>query len=465
MMIKRLFLLLTPILLIVGLFPSTAFATSDYDDVVSNVTSLKVGDLDVTTNYMSYITGTAAAYNQCDSTCKDYINTTIGSGSGWYIAQTYSGSPLSTSSACMRFTQDTSVHLTFQSNSSYRYLAWGSAPSSSYSVCLYPDGSGGVNTIYDSSNAARFNISAGVNDVRPLLSTVPVDYPTGYAGQALVSSLTPNKHYSPRASYSVKGQHVDGLWCVAATSLCNLPPGVPVNLVWHIEDSSGETIYTPDHASNFQNDGGLFKYDFPGLGKFYLVGVWSAPIPYIQPSDQTWDTTRLPIDINGGNYVSGTYGQGCDNGGTCSDPFVYEDCTTYGTDLIGGFNCIVNNFKTWLTITADTLFVPTYESMMSMQDDFNSWAAIHLGALIQFSTWFNSLISDSTSGATDVVCNHDFGTFFGSHFVFNQCVLEQKYPSIWGVVSLVARSTLVFMVLLMVYQKIRYIIGASERGN
>src|SRR5690349_232736 len=79
---------------------SNSYATSDYDDVISNASRLKLAypgynDMDVTTTYMSYILGSitdGVAENTCDSSCKDIINDSQDHGD-WSVLQDYSNYP------------------------------------------------------------------------------------------------------------------------------------------------------------------------------------------------------------------------------------------------------------------------------------------------------------------------------------------------------------------------------------
>ncbi len=82
------------------LVPTTAFAASEYDDVISSPSWLRLSypgyaDMDVTTTYMGYIMGSitdGVAYNDCDATCKTIINDSLDHGD-WSVNQVYSNYP------------------------------------------------------------------------------------------------------------------------------------------------------------------------------------------------------------------------------------------------------------------------------------------------------------------------------------------------------------------------------------
>jgi hypothetical protein len=89
------------VLFITQLTPaSKVYAVSDYDNVITNATQLKLSypgyaDMDITTDYMGYIMGTitdGVAQNNCDSTCRNVVSDSLDHGD-YAISQAYSNHP------------------------------------------------------------------------------------------------------------------------------------------------------------------------------------------------------------------------------------------------------------------------------------------------------------------------------------------------------------------------------------
>jgi hypothetical protein len=67
---------------------SNTYAASDYDNVITNASQLKLSysgfsDMDISTTYMGYILGSitnGVAENNCDSTCKEIVNDSLSQG-------------------------------------------------------------------------------------------------------------------------------------------------------------------------------------------------------------------------------------------------------------------------------------------------------------------------------------------------------------------------------------------------
>lgn len=78
----------------------SSYAASDHDDVISNISQLKVtypgySDMDITATYLEYAKGSitdGVAYNDCDSVCQGIIDDSIASGD-WTVVSIYSNYP------------------------------------------------------------------------------------------------------------------------------------------------------------------------------------------------------------------------------------------------------------------------------------------------------------------------------------------------------------------------------------
>ena len=323
-----------------------------------------------------------------------------------------------------------------------------------------------------------------VEDLKIITNSNEVNYPSGYAGSSLDSTpTTVSSTYMPRYSLSIVKQDID----LSLLSASGDPPdykyAVGLYRCADLSDSYDTCDITGDHViyEGIQNKGPTdwtYHVDSQGHYQLYILMVKPDTTSFDEPDNMLDDSGfyALKIDIDGGVYtLSSDDTSQCttstDTGRTqmiCSGA-TFAACTLNTTDVLSFIGslpdyipCQIGNLGKLLQSAFYILFVPSAYSMDQFHHQVDDWAQSHLGALYEFFSWFNSLIPRITDTSHAVVCEVDFGLFFGQQFVFNQCVVEDNYPAIWGVIVLVVRSTVVFAVLLMIYQKVRYIIGASK---
>ena len=506
---KRMFILLIiPVLLLVS-FPSNVFASSEYDSVISKTNSLIVqysgmDDVDVTSEYMAYFTKMTTSHDyqyRClnddysstsDPTqCLARINESFDNGD-WFIYTRKGAYPSDYQSVVGVFCPvhiDSLVGHTDNTGGSYGLLEKSIvAYFNDYTICEIVSISWSSNIYgwyldvysnhvayqYNSFDIGRFVSSTAEHapgvalgyTIRPYLLASDASWPTDYEGDKPPSTGDPtvrDEVYVPQASFAVDKLNVRGLWCLLST--CgDLPVGLPPVISWHIEDEDGEIIYQPDEPSSLSTDNGVFEYNFDGLGTFYLVGDFVAPIPYIKPDNQEWVQTRLQILIDGRTYVSGTIDQNCEDGSSCEGVQPMEDCSFGITELFNGITCLYHNYQNWLVRTFSAYFIPKSGAFNHLTEQFGFWADEHLGMIVQFNGWMSVVWDDSLSMAHDRVCLQNFGKFFNRDFILNKCVVEDNYPAVWGVVSFAIRATVVMAVLLYALNRLKFAIGKTRRG-
>jgi hypothetical protein len=107
-------------------------------------------------------------------------------------------------------------------------------------------------------------------------------------------------------------------------------------------------------------------------GTYTLLAVASKPVPFAPfPSDIDVKPTFLSIKIDGSVYIGTTATDDCTNGSCVPQP-IYEDCSVYGTNLVAGFGCVIQNFGIYLRNLIVYLFVPKSTDVMSSIDNFNT---------------------------------------------------------------------------------------------
>lgn len=354
-----------------------AYAASEYDSVVEPVSSIYIQSQnassedyqqkDITTSYVSEVSSknptAAASFTSCvsDSSCH------------WIITQ----NTVDPSVTYDHIKKQTEIYygitgtITFNSSSPNYAMV-----STQNKIVIYMDRFGQTQIYYEPSAQtnviiARINsVQNGTIDVsaRPFVNTFPVVYPSGYQGALIPGALAQEPtDYAPRGSYHMEGLKLTGGWCVFDQPDCNLPiVNAPLILNWKIKDSDGNVITSAtgqisEDRSVFTPELANFTYDFQQFGDYTIEAEWSVPIPYITPSDQTWNKTILKIRVDGSTYTSGFDQQDCDNKGVCSSKTVIECNSTTQTFYnyatckynellnIGFLNPSINKFKNIFT--------------------------------------------------------------------------------------------------------------------
>lgn len=168
-----------------------------------------------------------------------------------------------------------------------------------------------------------YSIAQGYAPQRTILNVFDVTYPDGYAGFKPPHTLFVAT-YSPRFTVNIEGKDVSIILCWVA-SQCSLPQGFGSNqgIGWSITDSSDDVVVS---GSGKIIDMAIINTSVPNFGE-YTVNVWYyAPIPFIQPEDELWNTMHLPIVVDGSTYFTGTGTQNCTDSGTCDAYTPYEKC-------------------------------------------------------------------------------------------------------------------------------------------
>lgn len=256
------------------------------------------------------------------------------------------------------------------------------------------------------------------------------NYPPNYDGEIIVPVVTKDDYY-PLVGYTVFDDNTlnalnDGVFedvCVPVgdpTSGC-----APPNITWEVLNEDDEVLNTQRLSLREP-----YTYKFPGNDTYYLQATYSLPPPYLQPSpDVNLVTVRIQIDANGTFQKGGTGVNECSMVSGkyfCEPANPLEDCTTYGLDLGGYFQCIINNFGIWLRNTLIYLFVPRYSFFESWTTSFGDYLNSKLGFVYQsialIITLFNGLVSNASSGTCTV---SPPGEIFGASFTVDVCDFQQ----------------------------------------
>lgn len=300
---------------------------------------------------------------------------------------------------------------------------------------------------------------------RPLLLVASdnVTYPSDYTGPQIPSSFTPKPDFyvpyllnvdDKKVTVTPKTADTGGKCWKWASTLVKKGSSTSDNLAdWEVID---ETDYL---ASNAPAEMRAREY-----GTDYAIGMlaYDCDAPNVKISD--FYNLRLeriyPLKIDGSSYILDSDDLNCENGGLCEEPSPFEDCSTFGTDLIGGLGCVMRNFGVLLRSMFMTLFVPTPGFLKDYFNDFKEFINTKFGFLIWPLTWavdFVNAFFDGLNG-TNNICSWSFGNIFNSDFKLNFCSLEQNFPTAFNTAKYLIQAFTVFALLSGLYGHYRRLI-------
>jgi len=350
--------------------------------------------------------------------------------------------------------------------------------------------SGTVFDNYHSSTAtfAVFNITIQNNGNRPycgyqtdvqdlssmsagdiIVSTLPFTIPSpDYEGE-IPNTINNSRKFYPKVSYTIDDENLlNALNAGIFESIC-IPVGNPTSgcatplIKWVVLDEEKGQLHTETLGLAQP-----FTYQFPTIGTYYLQATYSLPPPFLLPSPDV-ELTTLQIEMlpNGTFQKGGTGVNECSFNGAifeCQPADPFEDCTTYGVDLIAGFQCIVNNFGIWLRNTLISLFVPNTAKLQDTIEDFGEAMQGQFGFVYSgFSmivSWLNTLLT------INPICYIDTGdaTFFGAEINFNFCGFEQSAPTIYNPLMTLARLSIAAGFVFIAWRRLKEITESLGRG-
>lgn len=434
------------------LFPATSKAASVYDDVITiQDDPMKFGNSTITKfEFGEYLT-TVNWGSGCSAIANDFFTSLENQTINFFTTTVVTESSPNNTTFLISFINKTeSISTNFTTNSL-------DLSSSTPFKQLRLDRNNTTDFTSCSSSLTNIRLATSLSNTafgwyKPVETNFDgIVYPPDYEGQIFEPTILNGDVYRPEIGYFTTTENVIK---AVYTNGTNNEVCIPVGLVettgcvqpllrWKIMAEDGTTELTSSVKDLFQP----FDYKFPAFGTYYLDVSFTHPgTPYAPFSPEiTLQSTRIEIDANGTFLTGGTGANECSVVGsvfTCSPASPFEDCTTYGLDIIGGFGCVINNFGIWLRNTLIDLFVPNSQALQASLDNFTSAFQSQLGFLY---TAFNMLVQWITSLLIVTPrCDIDFGsaTFFGATIDINFCAFEQSAPTIYNPIMTMTRLLL-----------------------
>jgi len=479
------------------LLNNTAFAASPYDDFIKTTSKLEVAtDLsvkDITLDWSSplfvvpthnvnstgYMDG-ATDPNATQSVPFTYFANSNQQNNGqtvrdawaqrenWAVTQ-YGGTY---ASVVVSWTNDPNPNIVFSGSGSSRLLSYSVASGYQTWQISMPGYCWASNWAFTANGRDGCGIGMGLmstsNSIMIENSGVPVSlyfamgnviYPSGYDGDDIPEQPAgPSTSYTPKVGYTTfDDKNMQALY-IGDTSVC-IPNSVggcnQPNIKWQILDSDKDEMFT-----YFGKLASIFNYTLPGNQTYYLTAQFAHPgVPWAPFADDVdLQMVVIKIDYNG-TFVSGsTELNECSvTGGelNCEPADPLEDCTTYGVDIGGYFQCIINNFGTWLRNQLIALFVPKYDFYGTWNDSFGVYLNNKLGFVYSsfgFVTGsFTAMISNGATGSCNLAPP---GTIFGQSFSVNVCSFQTIIGNIaWGLLQGLVIGVTILLLAFAAYRK------------
>jgi len=289
-----------------------------------------------------------------------------------------------------------------------------------------------------------------------------VNYPVGYAGKSIRSIYNPPNTYYPDFLYTVDGLRLSAYYTD------NIPFDQPqlTSLRWRVvQKVLGQ--YTNVVMDVTQDENDLLEYQFPELGEYEIwLDYVIAPPGQLTPPD-TVETMVQRVNVDGSTYNGDTAQNEC-NSGVCQPPSVYEDCGTYGANLVGGIGCHFRNFGTFLRGVLTNLFVPRSGFIGNYFSDLSAFFTNKFGLLAFPVTFLYSFLNQLVTAAASPTCSVQTpGTFFGAETpALDFCTIENAMPTVWNGFIAFVRGATVFVVVMALYRKFMNLLrGAKEESQ
>lgn len=180
--------------------------------------------------------------------------------------------------------------------------------------------------------------------------------------------------------------------------------------------------------------------------------------------DYDFTSTTVHLKIDGSAFSGDTKEGECDVSGFCEPPSPYEDCSTYGLDIVGGLGCVIRNFGVWLTNTLKMLFIPTGQFFNELFSDFGNFFNEKLGFIAYPITFLIGFFTDVMNAASSPTCQMEGGSIFGVNADVDLCTMQDKVPVIYNGIITFIRAAVAFALIFALFRKYHEVVGEGGKA-
>lgn len=294
-----------------------------------------------------------------------------------------------------------------------------------------------------------------------IFSNFPVNYPPDYAGQTIPSEYIPKTRFKSKFLVTVVGIQVQIVTTGKDKFIPSLPQNVCATNQYTITNNSDYTdTYTAKAGT--QDIGHVFEVPKLGTYKLTIIPVDCGP-PFVNlPNNYVPLKTEFNLKVDGSSFHFTHNDITCDEFGNCEDIDSYEDCTLYGTDILGAIGCYINNFSKWLTATVFFLLVPDFDAIVTVFNVFIEQVKTTFGFLyapIEFIIRLFELITTQSNNPTGASCSLGTMTLFGSSSEIQLCAWRYQFPQLWSLMQIVLKGGIAFGLIFAYWRKFTSLFG------
>ncbi len=455
---------------------TSVHAASSFDGAYVNTSNISVGadgaygltipHQDITTTWAQYITDkTKWASSTYNGDADTSFQAALDHGRWAVSEQVFKASGGTVTTVIVYWTEDTSLALSWNDDG-FGVTDVSVTGSNIHSISIgswgYVFGGGSATPVaWAYSTNQGGNVSTSINCDSLCVKNLFVytdhpNYPSGYAGDSIPGNPV---FWDDIIKYKVVDktaelwlENVDKTRVKSCTLYVDDDPA-------HDNDENGggasEVIYDiPDCTSHI-------NHQFPAYGYYYVRAE-------LTKNDDTIRTYVATLHVDGSTF-SGSIDTTGDNPDNPDEPS-YDDCSTYGTDLIGGFGCVISNFGKWITKTVTDFVVPSKNGLQALFINFDDQMRSKFGFLyypVDFiKNLFNTMSSVSNNcnaqSANGISGANYAGTFFGAPVSLNFCSTETQFPAIYNFVAGLTRILVAAGLLFAIYRKLREKLSGQE---
>jgi hypothetical protein len=459
---------------LVGLLPASyARAASVYDDVIRQTDSLSIKSADGLCDEIDYSTTWVSDLVMNDTfsyTNREAMQTLFDNKIEWGVSQYINAS-----------TGQKNLEI-FWSEKEFSAALWETYSGSNHRLRLQYNSGGGYTarisviqadaTCVPTISGTGYSTSAYWHTVSDdvvngwwigFFTTVdPIPLPSGYAGEVIPDSFIIAPTLSPEIGYSLYDDLRITALSLALNGFC-IPVGLTettgcaTNYQLHyVMYDSLDVVIDDQYLEEYE----VYEYKFAGVDTYYFEVSYASPPPPglpLSPGAQ-YKTVRFQLDVDGLFKDGGTGLETCVDDGlqvNCDGATPLADCSTFGTDVGGYFQCVMTNFGIQMQSWLRDLFMPRHSFFNGWSSNLGDFLNSKLGFVATSFAFVASLFGGIIEGAATTSCTiAPPGTLFGQPFSINVCQFATIIGSTpWGVMQGLIVSLTVLALIFAGYRK------------
>ena len=464
---KRFFLVVTAALFLIAttfaFFPTPVAAASDYDETITYASPLIAKDtscsaIDLSTFWPEVISASSGTISGTSVTWSWAVTGTSNfnyaaqkaawdAKERWGVSQTVNpgdGSTPTRSVIQVWSTTNSDVYGVFGNyGSTYQYLQGVDSTNNVVSFNITQTSGSGCNLIIQGNafGDGATSIADGGSGTAASRQQVffaymdSIVYPPGYDGNP-VPETPPSEAVvnTPQVGYYTDTENVLHANFIGGSG--TTVDGIVPYLRWTVFAPDGTTVLD----TKVTDLAVPYEFRLPGNDTYFFEVTYLSPaeasppgtpfpslVPF--PDGTVIRPVKFTINANGTLTPGSNFLNECEASGgvlVCEVADPLQDCSTFGVDLGGYFQCIFTNFGIWLRNTLIDLFVPSYSFTQPWINNMGTFLNEKLGFVYSSFSFIGGLFGGIiANGATTTCLISAPGTLFDAPFEVDVCKMQE----------------------------------------